>query len=446
MSRTLIEGFDHDAVTLARVLTREGRRVTLAGPGDASQQALSLRHDGVEIRANTDLDVNPGRHDEAFLDVWTPEVAPRVLALRESGCALRCLGDYVLERTTVPTIGVTGTAGKTTTAAFLTYLLRNAGITVHASTTARAANLWPTTELLPPPTDGVVVMELTSSHLAFTTRSPSIAVITCFWPDHLELHGSLARYRAAKTTIVRHQGPDDIVVTNEDNPGAAAIADVSPGRRYGFSATREVAIGAFLHGKQVVLRDAAGDRAFRLPTMLDAPRAQALLAAAATTLAAGAMPRQLRAPVAPPARLTRVGRIGETELIDDGMAATPSKTASTLGDRPDDSVVLVAGGELDSAGLPVHSSPEEELLLEQACAEARRVARLVVLFGPASARLTPFFDPQKTIRAASLDAAIRLASDRAAGAEVLVVSPMFPLPLADRERITPALVALADRE
>ena len=446
MTRTLIEGFEPDAVFLARLLTREGRRVTLAGTRDATQQALALRHDGVEIRANADLDINPGRHDEAFLDVWTPEVAPRVALLRESGCAVRCLGDLVLERTTVPTIGVTGTAGKTTTAAFLVYLLRNAGMTVHTSTTARAANLWPTAELLPPPTDGVVVMELTSSHLCFTTRSPSIAVITCFWPDHLELHGSLARYRAAKASIVRHQGPDDIVVTNEDSPGAAALADVSPGRRYGFSMKREVDAGAFVHGKEVVLRDTAGDRTFRLPRTLDVPRAQALLGAAAAALAAGALPKQLRPPDAPPARVTRVGRIGDTELIDDGMAATPTKTASALDDRPADSVVLVAGGELANAGLPVHSSPEEELLLEQACAEARRVARLVVLFGPASARLAPFFDPERTIRAASLDAAIRLASDRAAGADVLVVSPMFPLPRADRERIAPALAALADRE
>ena len=49
---------------------------------------------------------------------------------------MRCLGDLVLERSTVPTIGVTGTAGKTTTAAFLAYLLRSAGVAVHTSTTA----------------------------------------------------------------------------------------------------------------------------------------------------------------------------------------------------------------------------------------------------------------------------------------------------------------------
>ena len=444
MKRILVEGFDRDAVVLARTLAREGNRVTLAGQGDASQQALELRASRVVVRARASLDTEPGHHDEAFLDVWTPEVAPRVALLRESGCVVRCLGDHMLERSPVPTIGVTGTAGKTTTVAFLAYLLRTAGSTVHTGTTARAGNLWPTAELLPPPADGVVLMELTSSHLCFTTHSPTIAVITCFWPDHLELHGSLERYRAAKEAIVRYQGPSDVVVANEDDDDAAAIASLSPGRRFGFSATREVAAGAFVSGAEMMLRDASGERSFVLPPSLDATRLQALLAAAATALAAGALPETLRAPEAPPYRAARVGRLGDTELIDDGLAATPAKTASALHEFPDASVVLVAGGELETAGLPVHASREERELLEEACAEARRVARLVVLFGPAAARLASSFDRRATLRAATLDEAIALASSHAVGAKVLVVSPMFPLPLEDRERIAPALRALAD--
>jgi len=444
MKRILVEGFDRDAVVLARTLAREGHRVTLAGQGDASQQALELRASRVVVRARASLDSEPGHHDEAFLDVWTPEVAPRVALLRESGCIVRCLGDHVLERTPVPTIGVTGTAGKTTTVAFLAYLLRTAGSTVHTGTTARAGNLWPTAELLPPPADGVVLMELTSSHLCFTTHSPTIAVITCFWPDHLELHGSLERYRAAKEAIVRHQGPSDIVVANEDDDDAAAIASLCSGRRFGFSATREVDAGAFVHGAEMMLRDASGERSFVLPPSLDAPRLQALLAAAATALAAGALPETLRAPEPPPYRAALVGRLGDTELIDDGMAATPAKTASALHEFPDASVVLVAGGELETAGLPVHASREERALLEEACAEARRVARFVVLFGPAAARLASSFDRRTTRRTTTLDEAIALASSHADGAKVLVVSPMFPLPLEDRERIAPALRALAD--
>ena len=66
MTRVLVEGFDRDAVVLARTFAREGHRVTLAGPGDASQQALELRASGVIVRARASLDSDPGTHDEAL--------------------------------------------------------------------------------------------------------------------------------------------------------------------------------------------------------------------------------------------------------------------------------------------------------------------------------------------------------------------------------------------
>jgi UDP-N-acetylmuramoylalanine-D-glutamate ligase len=99
-----------------------------------------------------------------------------------------------------------------TTTAFLVELLRAGGTPVRASTTGRAGNLWPTAEHLEPVRSGVVVLELTSSHLCFTTRGSTVAVVTSFWPDHIELHGSPERYRAAKEAIVRRQSPSDVVV------------------------------------------------------------------------------------------------------------------------------------------------------------------------------------------------------------------------------------------
>ena len=56
----------------------------------------------------------PGLADVAYLDVWTPEVAPRVRKLRDGERASPALGDLVLERAHGLTVGVTGTAGRTT--------------------------------------------------------------------------------------------------------------------------------------------------------------------------------------------------------------------------------------------------------------------------------------------------------------------------------------------
>ena len=440
---TLVEGFDDDAIALAGLLARERRTVTLASAGDAPRAALELRALGVDVRQNADLDADPGDHDEAFLDVWTAEVAPRVERLRASGCALRCLGDLVLERATVPTIGVTGTAGKTTTTAFLVELLRAGGIAVQASTTARAGNLWPTAEHLEPVRSGVVALELTSSHLCFTTRSPTVAVVTSFWPDHVELHGSVERYRAAKEAIVRRQSPSDTVVVNEDDQGAVAIAAQSPGRRIGFSASHEVPVGAFVRGSTIVARSADDERTFPRPGELDAKRLQALLGALAATLAVGGPPDRLAEPRRLPFRHTVVGRLGTTVLVDDSMAATPAKTAAALRESADRSIVLVAGGNLESAGPVVHASPEEERLLDEACAEARRAARLVVVFGPAAEGLVLRLDPERTVRAPTLADAIWEAGRHARDAGAILVSPMFPLELHERERVAGALRGLA---
>jgi UDP-N-acetylmuramoylalanine--D-glutamate ligase len=273
-------------------------------------------------------------------------------------------------------------------------------------------------------------------------RSPSVAAITCFWPDHVELHGSLERYRAAKEAIVRGQFARDAVVANEDDDGSVSIAAASAGRRFGFSAAREVVEGAFVREESIVLREGGGEQGMPLPPDLDMPRLQALLAASAAALAAGRPPTRVEPLQLPERRMTVVGRRDGAELVDDCMAATPAKTAAALRPRPDESLVLVAGGEIVSAGLPVHAAPEEQRLLEDACAEARRAARLVVLFGPAADRLAPLLDPARTRTEESVERAIAQAGDCLSGAETLVVSPMFPVSLEARERIARALRSL----
>ena len=251
--------------------------------------------------------------------------------MREHGTRLSCLSDLILERASIPTIGVTGTAGKSTTSAFIVQLLRAAGVPVIASTTARSENLWATEESLAAldATTGVHVIELTSSHLAFMRHSPHVAVITSFWPDHLELHGSLAAYRAAKEQIVRHQRPGDHVVVDH-TPDGAAFADLTPATRWVLG-DADAERGAFVaDGRLIVRADGDSD----VGPAPGGTRTQATLAALAAAAAWGVPPASLRDAVPtlePPShRAMQVGTRGMTALVDDSMAATPAKTAATL--------------------------------------------------------------------------------------------------------------------
>ena len=162
-----------------------------------------------------------------LLSPWTP--LEGAAAESATGAA-----DLLLRYSRVPVLGVTGSAGKTTTARLAEAMLLASRIETLASSDAPAENAWPTAELLEralaarPP--AWCIAELTSNHLAVCSASPQIACITNVWADHVDQHGSFASYLEAKRRIVAFQGTDDWTIVNDDDAGAVEIAATSPAR------------------------------------------------------------------------------------------------------------------------------------------------------------------------------------------------------------------------
>ena len=165
--------------------------------------------------------------DVRLLSPWTP--LPSSGLEHASGAA-----DLLLRSSPVPVLGVTGSAGKTTTARLAEAMLRASGVEALSSSDAPADNAWPTADLLErvlrarPP--AWCVAELTSNHLAVCSASPQIACITNVWADHVDQHGSLEAYLEAKRRIVAFQATEDWTVVNADDPGAMELAAGSPAR------------------------------------------------------------------------------------------------------------------------------------------------------------------------------------------------------------------------
>ena len=155
--------------------TRRDARSTLAGAGARDRRgARRCRGVGVEVREHADLDRDPGEHDEAYLDVWTPEVAPRVARLRASGARIRCLGDLVLERARGPDDRHHRHGRQDDDGVVPRRAPAQAGVGSRAARPpAPGTSGRPPSSLPTRPTAGVVVLELTSSHLCFTTHSPT---------------------------------------------------------------------------------------------------------------------------------------------------------------------------------------------------------------------------------------------------------------------------------
>ena len=442
---TLVEGFDADAIALARLLAAEGARRRWPAPGAAPPDALALRSLGVEVREHADLDSDPGEHDEAFLDVWTPEVAPRVARLRASGCRVRCLGDLVLERASVPTIGITGTAGKTTTAAFLVELLRKAGLRVAASTTARAGNLWPTAELLDAPDADVVVLELTSSHLCFTTHSPTVAVVTSL----------LARPprapRVARALPRRKGGDRPQPVGDRRGRGERGRRGRRRDRR---PLTRSTArVLAVARGRGGRLPPRRGARAPRRRTGSASSRYRP----GSTTRASRRCSARSR-PRSPSAR-ARGDRAAPAAAVPHGRRRPArryrARRRRDVGDADEDRRRASPAQRWIGRARRRRRARERRLARPRIAARSndcsRTRARRHAVPLASSSSSAPRRNgsrrcstPTGRSSATSLEDAIARAGAHAGGAETLLVSPMFPLPLAARESIAGLLRALVD--
>lgn len=110
-------------------------------------------------------------------------------------------------------VAVTGTNGKSTTTALIGWVLKQAGLTVHVG-----GNIGIGVLALPAPTPGAVyVIEVSSYQLDLTTTfAPDVAILTNISPDHLDRHGGMAGYVAAKRRIFQAQRPDATALVGVD--------------------------------------------------------------------------------------------------------------------------------------------------------------------------------------------------------------------------------------
>lgn len=433
--RVVLDRLDRDGAALARSLMARGWHVTTPPP-----QAGVAAPDGVTT--TVDLLGAVGEADAVYVDCWTAETAAHVQAARQRGIETTSLADLAVAGSTVPVLGVTGTAGKTTTTHLIARLLRAEGLEVEIPGDGRAQNAWPGADTLTALERGTTpdlrVLELTSTHLAYMQSSPTVAVVTALWPDHVELHGGLDRYIAAKARILAAQAPGDraVLPIGETrlvaNPGVNVLrfdpAGVATGATVGWRGDRLV---VRVDGDLVPVWE--GER-------LASPLRSCLAAAVCACLATEHVPSSASIAMAladlPRWRGEVIGWLGDVEVLHDGMAATPAKARAALEDLADQSAVAIVGGTEESPAGPVHASAEEARLLDEACRTLERVAVTVVACGTAAARIAPLLGDWsgEFLVGPDLDWAVDTAVARTDGARVLLWSPMFPVALADRER------------
>ena len=240
-------------------------------------------------------------------------------------------------------IGITGSAGKTTTTTLVGRMCQTAfvGGNIGRPLIGDLARLH---------SGDVVVMELSSFQLEMMTRGPQVAAVLNITPNHLDRHGSMAAYAEAKSRILRHQGQGGVAVLGRDDPGAMALAPLARGPVHYFSAAGPVADGAFMDGEGLML--ARGGQAEAVATLADIElrgrhNVLNVLAAIAISAAAGAAPEAMRAGLVGfrgvAHRLELVREQGGVRWYNDSIATAPERVQAALRSF-DEPIVLLLGG------------------------------------------------------------------------------------------------------
>src|SRR5262249_53718180 len=145
-------------------------------------------------------------------------------------------------------IGITGSNGKTTTTSLIEHILRTAGFT-----TLLAGNIGtPLISAVDAATDRTITVAELSSFQPELIDSfqPRISVFLNLTPDHLDRHGSMEAYGAAKARIFENQRSDDFAILNADDAATMRYAPKTP-KVFLFSRKEEIVQGAFVRGEEI---------------------------------------------------------------------------------------------------------------------------------------------------------------------------------------------------
>ncbi len=212
-------------IGVTRFLANQGAHVLVtdqSSPDDLSDSVQQLADLSGQVTFRL------GTHEtedftQADLVIANPAVKPGnpfIQAARDADVPVTSEIRLLVERLPNPqrVIGVTGSAGKSTTTSMIGHALNKlAPHPVHLGGNL-GGSLLPTLDRIRP--DDWVVLELSSFMLDGLDEdhwSPHIAVVTNLSPNHLDWHGSMDAYAAAKQTILEHQrlDHDDVCVLGE---------------------------------------------------------------------------------------------------------------------------------------------------------------------------------------------------------------------------------------
>ena len=446
--KVVILGAARQGLSLARYLSGHGARVVVSDRRPASELRAAQ-----EALAGLPVSWVLGGHPLSLLDGTdllcpsggVPLSIPLVGEARARGIPLSNDSQIFLEAAPCPVVGITGSAGKTTTTTLV-------GRMAEESSNLQLLNrAWVGGNIGAPliavvdemQADDLAVMELSSFQLEIMSLSPQVGAVLNVTPNHLDRHASMKAYAEAKARILDFQSPVDTAVLGRDDPGAWALRDRVRGRllSFGLSEPPPGQAGTFLQGDTLYLRLSVKDQGIwdkgagqeplsPVPLSLVPLMSRQdillrgehnlvnVLAACAIATAAGLPAEAMRAGVegfrGVPHRLEFVRSWGGADWYNDSIATAPERAMAAIRSF-DEPLVLLAGGR------------DKDLPWQDFAALVRRRVDRLVLFGEAADKILQAIgtDPGglDLRRCAGLQEAVQVAAQIVQPGDVVLLSP-----------------------
>lgn len=254
----IILGAARQGLALARWLVRHGSNVTLNDSRHVDE-LTSAKQSLADVNVKWVAGGHPlqllDEADVLCLSGGVPLTLPIVEEAVKRGIPLSNDSQIFMEVVPCKTIGITGSAGKTTT----TTLVGNMAKLAKGEHAYVGGNIGdPLINYVDDMNaDDVAVLELSSFQLDQMTISPNVAAILNITPNHLDRHGTMEAYTNAKSHILESQSAQDTVILGRDDKGTWGLKNRVKGNLLSFSLQDldEGLNGTYLHDGLLSLRD-----------------------------------------------------------------------------------------------------------------------------------------------------------------------------------------------
>jgi UDP-N-acetylmuramoylalanine--D-glutamate ligase len=416
--RVLVVGLGKSGVASALFLESRGARVTVS---DAKSEDQLCN----EIPALLDrgITVETGKHGErTFRDqdliVVSPGVPSDVAPLQQARrLGIPVIGEIELTARFLQgnVVAITGSNGKTTTTTLTGEIIASGGRKTLVGGNIGTPAI---TFVEQSSADTWVVLEISSFQLeSIESFHPHISAVLNITPDHLDRHGSMENYIAAKGRIFENQTVDDYVVLNADNEISLRLAKGMKPQVLWFSRLRAVERGAYVRGEAIVYRD--GQEVEIMPVseiaLKGAHNVENVLAAVAIGMAAGVEPQAIRRAVkdfrAVEHRLEYVATLRGVQYYNDSKATNVDATVKALQSFPAN-IHLILGGKDKGSDY----SELNALLAER--------VKCVYTIGAAAAKIeSQIGNSTQVVSAQTLESAVRKAAAKATEGDIVLLAP-----------------------